>query len=153
MMTPPQRRPCRDRSAPRLTPSVYCSLDRRLRNESGTPSPLDDGFLSYSPGSTQVHRHEALALRFQSLSSVTFEGCLHSVARTSQARLVVPPELFDATCRKCVFRMLLQVPTRDQVFTAFVYIQNDRQHRRPSVHFHPPSLLDTLHPVLSEDGV
>ena len=31
------------------------------------------------PGRTQVHRHEALALRFQSLSSVTFEGCLHSV--------------------------------------------------------------------------
>src|SRR5207253_10538577 len=32
-----------------------------------------------SSGRTQVHRHEALALRFQSLSSVTFEGCLHSV--------------------------------------------------------------------------
>src|SRR2546425_10550799 len=114
MMTPPQRHPCRDRSAPRLTPSVYCSLDRRLRNESGTPSPLDDGFPSYSPGSTQVHRHEALALRFQSLSSVAFEGCLHSVARTSQARLVVPPEPFDATCGKRVFRVLLQRPTRDQ---------------------------------------
>src|SRR5436309_5239649 len=153
MITPPERYPRQDRSAPRLTPSVYCSFDSRLRNESGTPSPLDDGFLSSSPGSTQVHRHEALALRFQSLSSVTFEGCLHSVARTSQARLVVPPELFDATCRKCVFRMLLQVPTRDQVFTAFVYIQNDRQHRRPSVHFHPPSLLDNLNPVLSEAGV
>src|SRR3989449_9370856 len=52
-------------------------------------------FLSYSPRSTQVHRHEVLALRFQSLSSVTFEGCLHSMARTRQARLVVPPEPFD----------------------------------------------------------
>jgi hypothetical protein len=31
------------------------------------------------PGRTQVHRHEALALRFQSLSSVTLEGCLQSV--------------------------------------------------------------------------
>src|SRR5712692_11180282 len=98
---------------------------------------------------TQVNRYETLALRFQSPSSVTFESCLHSVARTSQARLVVPPEPFDATCCKCVFRVLLQLPTRDQVFTAFVYIQNDRQHRRPSVHFHPPSLLDTLHSVLS----
>src|SRR5437879_6057149 len=141
MMTPPQRYPRQDRSAPRLTPSVYCSLDSRLRNESGTPSPLDDGCLSYSPGSTQVHRHEVLALRFQSLSSVTFEGCLHSVARTSQARLVVPPEPFDAICCKRIFRLLLQLPTRDQVLTAFVYIQNDRQHRRPSVHFHPPGLL------------
>src|SRR3989449_1867301 len=95
MRTPPQRCPRQDRSAPRLTPSVYCSLDSRLRNESGTPSPLDDGCLSYSPRSTQVHRHEVLALRFQSLSSVTFEGCLHSMARTRQARLVVPPEPFD----------------------------------------------------------
>src|SRR6266571_6884337 len=51
----------------------------------------------------------------------------------SQARLVVPPEPFDATCCQCVFRVLLQLPTRDQVFTAFVYIQDDRQHRRPSV--------------------
>ncbi len=50
-----------------------------------------------SPGSTQVNRHEALALRFQGLSSVAFEGCPHSVARTSQARLVVPSEPFDAT--------------------------------------------------------
>src|SRR2546426_12251662 len=150
MMTPPQRYPRQDRSAPRLTPSVYCSLDSRLRNESGTPSPLDDGCLSYSPGSTQVHRHEVLALRFQSLSSVTFEGCLHSVARTRQARLVVPPEPFDAILCKRVFRVLLQLPTRDQVLTAFVYIQNDRQHRRPSVHFHPPSLLSpfTVFPPL-----
>src|SRR2546422_5275699 len=136
MRTPPQRYPRQDRSAPRLTPSVYCSLDSRLRNESGTPSPLDDGCLSYSPGSTQVHRHEVLALRFQSLSSVAFEGCLHSVARTRQARLVVPPEPFDAIFCKRVFRVLLQLPTRDQVLTAFVYIQNDRQHRRPSIHFH-----------------
>src|SRR2546429_8865782 len=153
MITRPERHPRRDRSAPRLTPSVYCSLESRLRYESGTPSPWTTGSYPTHRCSTQVHRHQALALRFQSLSSVTFQGCLHSVARTSQACLVVPPELFDATCRKCVFRMLLQVPTRDQVFTAFVYIQNDRQHRRPSVHFHPPSLLDTLHPVLSEDGV
>src|SRR5713101_3746630 len=35
---------------------------------------------SYSPGSTQVNRHEALVLRFQGLSSVTFEGCLHTVS-------------------------------------------------------------------------
>src|SRR5207244_2296196 len=119
--------PRQDRSAPRLTPSVYCSLDSRLRNESGTPSPLDDGCLSYSPGSTQVHRHEVLALRFQSLSSVTFEGCLHSVARTRQARLVVPPEPFDAIFCKRVFRVLLQLPTRDQVLTAFVYFQLNGQ--------------------------
>src|SRR5438132_950430 len=87
-----------------------------------------------SPGSTQVNRHEVLALRFQSLSSVTFEGCLHSMARTSQARLVVPPEPFDAACCERAFRVLLQRPTRDQVLTSFVYIQNDRQHCRPSVH-------------------
>src|SRR5207249_4457941 len=91
-----------------------------------------------SPGSAQVHRHEVLALRFQSPSSVTFEGCLHSVARASQARLVKPPEPLGATCCKRVFRVLLQLPIRDQVLTAFVYLQNDRQHRRPSVHFHPP---------------
>src|SRR5215470_10216073 len=96
----------------------------------------DGGFLSYSPGSTQVHRHEALTLRFQRLSSITFEGCRHSVARTSQARLVVPPEPFDATGCQRVFRMLLQRPTRDQVFTAFVDIQDDSQHRRPSVRCH-----------------
>src|SRR2546426_6870792 len=117
-----------------------------------TPGLLRSGrwFPSYSPRSTQVHRHEVLALRFQSLSSVTFEGCLHSVARTRQARLVVPPEPFDAIFCKRVFRVLLQLPTRDQVLTAFVYIQNDRQHRRPSVHFHPPSLLSpfTVFPPL-----
>jgi len=28
MITPPQRHPRRDRSAPRLTPSLYCSLDQ-----------------------------------------------------------------------------------------------------------------------------
>src|SRR5438132_9955419 len=106
------------------------------------PGHRDSTLISpYSPSSTQVNRHEVLALRFQSLSSVTFEGCLHSVARTSQARLVVPPEPFDAICCKRIFRLLLQLPTRDQVLTAFVYIQNDRQHRRPSVHFHPPGLL------------
>src|SRR2546422_3377310 len=91
---------------------------------------------SYSPGSPQVNRHEVLALRLQSLSSVTFEGCRHVVARTSQARLVVPPEPFDATCPKRAFRLLLQIPSRDQVLTAFLHLQNDRQHRRPSVHFH-----------------
>src|SRR6266511_254484 len=90
---------------------------------------------SYSPGSTQVNRHEALALRFQGLSSVTFEGCLHSVAGTSQARLVVPSEPFDPTCCERVFRVLLQLPTRDQVLATFVYIQNDCQHCRASVHF------------------
>src|SRR5713101_6444517 len=90
---------------------------------------------SYSPGSTRVNRYETLALRFQSPSSVTFESCLHSVARTSQARLVAPPEPFDATCRERAFRVLLQLPARDQVLTSFVYVQNDRQHRRPSVHF------------------
>src|SRR5436189_6469058 len=134
MITRPERHPRRDRSAPRLTPSVYCSLESRLRYESGTPAPWTTGSYPTHRCSTQVHRHEALALRFQSLSFVTFEGCLHSVARTRQARLVVPPEPFDATCCKCVLRVLLQHPTRDQVFTAFVYIQNDRQHRRPSVH-------------------
>src|SRR2546426_12750079 len=87
---------------------------------------------SYSPGSTQVNRYETLALRFQSLSSVTFESCLHSVARPSQARLVVPPEPFDATCRERAFRVLLQFPIRDQVLATFVYIQNDCQHRRAS---------------------
>src|SRR5438128_8911035 len=105
---------------------------------------------SYSPGSTQVNRHEALALRFQSLSSVTFESCLHSVARTSQACLVVPPEPFDAACRERAFRVLLQLPARDQVLTTFVYVQNDRQHRRPSVHF---SLLVSSTLVLSRGVV
>src|SRR2546422_1486490 len=99
------------------------------------PGHRDSTLISpYSPSSTQVNRHEVLALRFQSLSSVTFEGCLHSVARTSQARLVVPPEPFDAACCERAFRVLLQRPTRDQVLTSFVYIQTDRQHCRPSVH-------------------
>src|SRR2546428_12931852 len=62
------------------------------------------------------------------------------LARTSQACLVVSPEPFDATCCERALRVLLQLPTRDQVLTAFVYIQNDRQHRPPSVLFHPPSL-------------
>src|SRR5436190_6915384 len=78
----------------------------------------------------------------------TFESCLHSLARTSQACLVVSPEPFDATCWERALRVLLQLPTRDQVLTAFVYVQNDRQHRRASIHFHPPSLLDPLHSVL-----
>src|SRR2546427_52414 len=104
------------------------------------PGHRDSTLISpYSPGSTQVNRHEVLALRFQSLSSVTFEGCLHSVARTSQARLVIPPEPFGATCCERAFRVLLQLPIRDQVLTALVDIQNDRQHRRPSVHFPKPS--------------
>src|SRR3989441_9656279 len=99
------------------------------------PGHRDSTLISrFSPCSTQVNRHEVLALRFQSLSSVTFEGCLHSMARTSQARLVVPPEPFDAACCERAFRVLLQRPTRDQVLTSFVYIQNDRQHCRPSVH-------------------
>src|SRR3989454_4827484 len=143
----PRRQDARLRDLCELLPA-RCASTRRLK-----PRPtglfayrrdslaLDDGFLSYSPGSTQVNRHEVFALRFQCLSSVTFEGCLHAVARTSQARLVVPSEPFDATCCKRVFRVLLQLPTRDQVLTTFVYIQNNRQHRRPSVHFHPPSLL------------
>src|SRR2546428_9837797 len=70
------------------------------------------------------------------------------LARTSQACLVVSPEPFDATCWERALRVLLQLPARDQVLTAFVYVQNDRQHRRASIHFHPPSLLDPLHPVL-----
>src|SRR5712692_9712572 len=121
-------------------PAFKTTPDRPVCVPPGLPRP-DDGFLSYSPSGTQINRHEVFALRFQCLSSVTFEGCLHAVARTSQARLVVPPEPFDATCCKRVFRVLLQLPTRDQVLTTFVYIQNNRQHRRPSVHFHPPSLL------------
>src|SRR6266508_5597449 len=47
----------------------------------------------------------------QPFGAVAFEGCLHSMARTSQARLVVPPELFDAICCKRAFRVLLQLPT------------------------------------------
>src|SRR6516162_5095758 len=96
---------------------------------------------SGSPGSTQVKRHKALALRFQSLSSVTFESRLHSVARTGQARLVESPEPFYSTCCERTFRAFLQLPTRDQILTVFVHLQNDRQHRRPSVHFHPPPAL------------
>src|SRR5690348_16789925 len=90
--------------------------------------------VSHSPGSTQVHRHEAIALRFQSLASATFEGCFHSVARTREACIVVPSEPFDATLCQRVFRLLLQLPTGDQIFPAFVHIEYDRQHRRPSIH-------------------
>src|SRR3989442_15628492 len=46
---PPPETPRRDRSAPRLTPSVYCSLDSRIRNESGTLSP-------WTTGSYPTHR-------------------------------------------------------------------------------------------------
>src|SRR5438128_12228350 len=153
MITPPQRHPCRDRCAPRLTHSVYCSLDSRLRNESGTPSP-------WTTGSHPTHR---AALRYIDMKrsrsdSKVFRLSPSRVVFTRwpepvQAGLVVPPEAFDATGCKCVFRVLLQHPTRDQVFAAFVYIQHNRQHRCPSVHFPPPSLLDTLHSVPSEDVV
>src|SRR5216117_3286714 len=133
MITPPQRHPCRDRCAPRLTPSVYCSLDSRLRNESGTPSPR-------TTGSSPTHRAAPryIDMKRSRSDSNVFRLSPSRVVFTrwpepSQARLVVPPEPFDATCCQCVFRVLLQLPTRDQVFTAFVYIQDYRQHRRPSV--------------------
>src|SRR5215470_18432889 len=64
-----------------------------------------------SPYGTEVERHEALALRFQCLASVTFESCFQSIARSSQGRLIEPPELFDAARSKRGFRLFFQRPT------------------------------------------
>src|SRR5258705_13328714 len=75
------------------------------------------GSLFQSSGGTQVERHEALALRFQSLSSIAFEGRLCLVIPTGQIRVVAPEALDAAGCQRA-FRLLLQVPPRAQVLAA-----------------------------------
>src|SRR6267142_598647 len=87
-----------------------------------------------SSSGAQVDRHEVVALRFQSLSSIMLESRLYLVTRTCQTRVVVAPEALDAACCQRAFCLFLEIPARDQVLAAFVDFQNNRQHRRPSVH-------------------
>src|SRR5437870_8050427 len=88
-----------------------------------------------SPGGTQVNRHEPIALRLQSLSSVAFEGGSYLATRTGQTRLVIAPQTFGTTCGQRALRLLLELPPRDQILTGFVNLDDNRQHRRSSVHF------------------
>src|SRR5437867_3680371 len=76
-----------------------------------------------------------MALRLERLSSIAFERRLDLVTPTTQTCFVVAPEALGAACRQRVFRLLLQLPIRDQVFTAFVDFHENGQHRCPSVHF------------------
>src|SRR6267142_1382262 len=106
-----------------------------------------------SSSGAQVDRHEVVALRFQSLSSIMLESRLYLVTRTCQTRVVVAPEALDAACCQRAFCLFLEIPARDQVLAAFVDFQNNRQHRRPSVHSRllgsstRPDMAQHLHPV------
>src|SRR5438128_5344705 len=88
-----------------------------------------------SPGGTQVNRHEPIALRLQSLSSVAFEGGSYLATRTGQTRLVIAPQAFGTTCAQRALRLLLELPPRDQILTAFVNLAPTAPLAAPASHF------------------
>ena len=66
--------------------SALLGAGQSCRAIAGSPNDLVRPDQQRPPGSsflltgrTSIDRYEALALRFQGLSPLTFEGCLHSV--------------------------------------------------------------------------